>query len=74
MSMPWEGVIPPDDEAAFRRSEEQPPVGEFEAGERPALIIVDMTREFVDSSYLLGYSNTGYPAVTAKPCGPNSRA
>lgn len=65
MSMPWEGVIPPDDQAAFRRAEEEPPAGEFEAGDHPAMIIVDMTREFVDSSYLLGYSQTGYPAVTA---------
>ncbi|TAL76993.1 MAG: isochorismatase family protein [Burkholderiaceae bacterium] len=34
-------------------------------GDKPALIIVDMTYGFVDSKFRLGYSETGYPAVDA---------
>jgi nicotinamidase-related amidase len=37
----------------------------METGERPALIIVDMTRAFVDSAYPTGWSDTGYPAAAA---------
>ena len=64
MAKPWEGVIPPEDEAALQAGfgEASRPM---EAGERPALIIVDMTRAFVDSAYPTGWSETGYPAAAA---------
>lgn len=64
MPKPWEGFIPPEDEAALRAGfgEASRPM---EAGERPALIIVDMTRAFVDSAYPTGWSETGYPAAAA---------
>ncbi|TNC29748.1 isochorismatase family protein [Amycolatopsis alkalitolerans] len=35
------------------------------AGVRPAVLVVDMTRAFVDSTYATGWSATGYPAVDA---------
>ena len=64
MTKPWEGVIPAEDEASFRVGADaisRP----MEVGERPALIIVDMTRAFVDSAYPTGWSPTGYPATEA---------
>lgn len=64
MTKPWEGLIPVEDEASFRAG-----FGEvsrpMEVGKRPALIIVDMTRAFVDSAYPTGWSPTGYPATEA---------
>lgn len=64
MTKPWEGLIPREDEESFRAgfSEASRPM---EVGERPALIIVDMTRAFVDSAYPTGWSQTGYPATAA---------
>jgi maleamate amidohydrolase len=59
---PWNGVIPDDDLAVFATGhlpEDRP----ITAGERPALLIVDMTLEFVDSGSPVGFSDTGYPAV-----------
>jgi nicotinamidase-related amidase len=63
-SKPWAGAIPPEDLASFGRnfdSEDRP----MSAGSRPAVIVVDMTRAFVDSTYSTGWSPTGYPAVDA---------
>lgn len=34
-------------------------------GTRPAVLVIDMTRAFVDSIYPTGWSPTGYPAVDA---------
>ncbi|MCL6592556.1 MAG: isochorismatase family protein [Alicyclobacillus sp.] len=34
-------------------------------GQRPALLVVDMTYAFVDSRFRLGCSETGYPAVAS---------
>lgn len=64
MAKPWEGIIPTEDEEAFHAGfgEASRPM---EAGDRPALIIVDMTRAFVDSAYPTGWSETGYPATEA---------
>ncbi len=64
MAKPWEGVIPAQDEEAFRAGfgEASRPM---EAGERPALIVVDMTRAFVDGAYPTGWSETGFPAAKA---------
>ena len=39
--------------------------GRVGMGERPAIIVVDMTYGFVDSAFPLGHSATGYPAVAA---------
>jgi maleamate amidohydrolase len=61
---PWDGVIPAADQAAYRTDSEQLSKP-MQVGEKPALIIVDMTRAFVDSAYITGYSETGYPAVRA---------
>ena len=61
---PWDGVIPVEDEAAYRTDPEQLSKP-MQVGDNPALIIVDMTRAFVDSAYITGYSETGYPAVRA---------
>ena len=54
---PWDDVMPAADLAAFRRPPEAmdaPPI----AGKRPALIIVDMTRMFVNEAYPSGCPNT----------------
>lgn len=64
MSRPWSDVVPPEDIASFAREftgEDRP----IQAGTRPAVLVVDMTRAFVDSAYPTGYSATGYPAVAA---------
>jgi maleamate amidohydrolase len=61
---PWNGVIPEEDFASFGRkfeSQDRP----LTAGVRPAVVVVDMTRAFVDSTYRTGWSATGYPAVEA---------
>lgn len=61
---PWDGVIPAEDIESFRRGfegQDRP----MTAGVRPAVIVVDMTRAFVDSTYPSGHSATGYPAVEA---------
>jgi nicotinamidase-related amidase len=59
---PWLAAIPPADVESFSAG-----YGAFERpishGSRPALLIVDMTREFVDSAYPTGFSETGVPAV-----------
>jgi nicotinamidase-related amidase len=60
---PWEGIIPEEDIRAFRGADGV--ARPIRAGTRPALIIVDMTRAFVDSRYPAGWSETGYPAVDA---------
>lgn len=64
MPKPWEGLIPHEDEAAFGAGFAQAS-RPMEAGTRPALIVVDMTRAFVDSAYPTGWSQTGYPAAAA---------
>lgn len=63
-SKPWAGVIPEEDLASFARgfdSQDRP----MTAGVRPAILVVDMTRAFVDSTYPTGWSPTGYPATEA---------
>jgi maleamate amidohydrolase len=63
-SKPWTGVIPEDDLASFGRgfdSQNRP----ITAGLRPAVVVVDMTRAFIDSTYPTGWSPTGGPAVDA---------
>lgn len=61
---PWDNVIPREDIESFQAGFEdmnRP----MKAGKKPALVIVDMTRAFVDSRYSTGWSETGYPAVAA---------
>jgi maleamate amidohydrolase len=61
---PWLDVIPREDVEAFAGgydSIDRP----ITRGERPALILVDLTRAFVDSAYPTGWSPTGWPAVKA---------
>ncbi|HTW98273.1 MAG TPA: isochorismatase family protein [Acidimicrobiales bacterium] len=62
---PWEGVMPAEDVEAFGRGFDASRFRPMTAGVRPALIVVDMTRAFVDSTYPSGFSPTGYPAVAA---------
>jgi nicotinamidase-related amidase len=64
MTRPWDGIIPDVDLAAFGIGSATAS-GMMRVGERPALIVVDMTREFVDSAYPTGWSETGYPAAAA---------
>jgi len=63
-SKPWDGIIPSEDVAAFGRGFDRQ-YRPMTPGTRPALIIVDMTRAFVDSTYPTGFSPTGFPAVAA---------
>jgi nicotinamidase-related amidase len=62
MRWPWDDVIPAADRAAFERGE-LAGARTIDVGVRPALIVVDMTVEFVDSTYPTGWSETGYPAA-----------
>ena len=61
---PWHDAIPATDRAAFAAAhlDEDRPIA---AGTRPALLVVDMTLDFVDSRYPLGHSETGGPATVA---------
>lgn len=63
-SKPWADVIPADDLASFRR-EFADPHRPLSAGRRPAVVVVDMTKAFVDSLYPTGWSATGQPALEA---------
>ena len=65
MTYPWEGAIPADDLERFRAGGYGDQVRPIEAGERPCVIVVDMTREFVDGRYPTGNSERGRPAVEA---------
>jgi maleamate amidohydrolase len=61
-SKPWDGLIPAEDIAAFAAhldAERQ-----LDGGNRPALLIVDMTRAFADERYPLGWQ-TGNGATEA---------
>jgi nicotinamidase-related amidase len=61
---PWEGVVPPEEIALHERRQ-----GSIQRaprfGERIAVVVVDMTREFTDSAFHTGHSETGDPAVVA---------
>jgi maleamate amidohydrolase len=61
---PWSDAIPAEDLAAFAGGAstiDRP----LTAGVRPALVIVDMTRAFVDSAFPTGWTPTGAAAVEA---------
>lgn len=61
---PWSDLIPKEDISSFRRGFD-PEIRPMTAGTHPAVIVVDMTREFVDDAYPSGWSETGWPAVKA---------
>ncbi|NIH80305.1 cysteine hydrolase family protein [Amycolatopsis viridis] len=61
---PWSGVIPAADLETFGR-EFAPEDRPLTAGTSPALVVVDMTKAFVDSTYPTGFSPTGQPALAA---------
>jgi nicotinamidase-related amidase len=61
---PWDGIMPPEDVEAFGRGFERQ-YRPMTPGKKPAVIVVDMTRAFVDSTYPSGFSPTGYPCVDA---------
>lgn len=61
----WDGIV--TDEEAARMAAEWGR-GDSEAaglGERPALLVVDMTYAFVDDRFPLGYGKTGWPCANA---------
>jgi len=59
----WDDVIPESERQIYAKGGMgQERVG---MGEKPAIIVVDMTYGFVDSAFPLGHSATGYPAVSA---------
>jgi maleamate amidohydrolase len=60
---PWDGAIPAADLAAFGESAHDD--RRITAAIHPAVIVVDMTRAFVDSAYPSGFAATGRPAVAA---------
>lgn len=59
---PWDGVVPAEDLDAFVGGAGRANRA-LSAGSVPALVVVDMTRAFVDSRYPTGFSRTGAPAV-----------
>lgn len=58
----WDDVIPDSDKRMFRKARMG---GEGSFGERPAVVVVDMSYGFVDSRYPLGNSEMGYPTANA---------
>ena len=62
MQQPWDGFISDSDVLGFREDTEfnYRPIA---AGTRPALVVIDMTRVFVDSKWPAGWSEKGYPAA-----------
>jgi maleamate amidohydrolase len=60
ISHPWADVISDADRESFKWATGVRPLS---AGVRPAVLVVDMTRAFVDSTYPTGWSETGKPAA-----------
>jgi maleamate amidohydrolase len=58
----WDDVLDEQDKQMFAKAKMG---GRGKFGEKPALVIVDMTYGFADSQFRLGHSATGYPAVEA---------
>jgi len=56
----WDELITGEDREAYGHFRARPEIG---TGERPALIVVDMTYAFVDSMFSSGFSKTGWPCV-----------
>lgn len=62
---PWDDVIPDEDRERYRSAGYGDEYRPIDAGTKPAVIVVDMTREFVDGRWPTGNSETGFPAVKA---------
>ncbi len=62
---PWDEAIPFEDRRRYQAAGYGTEYRAISAGAKPAVIVVDMTREFVDSRWPTGHSETGYPAVAA---------
>lgn len=58
----WDDVVPREEQDLYTRAGMGGRIG---WGDRPGLLIVDMTYGFVDSAYPLGCSETGWPAARA---------
>ncbi|MDB5794009.1 MAG: hydrolase [Noviherbaspirillum sp.] len=58
----WDDVLNEKDRQMFAKAKMG---GRGKFGEKPALVIVDMTYGFADSRFRLGNSEMGYPAVDA---------
>lgn len=63
-SKPWHDLVSDDDVRSFADGARRD-ARSIRAGTRPAVIVVDMTRAFVDSIYPTGWSPTGRPAAVA---------
>ena len=59
----WDDVIPEAERQIYAKG--RMGEGRVGMGEKPAIIVVDMTYGFVDSAFPLGHSETGYPAAAA---------
>lgn len=57
--------IPAADQAAFRKLWEGPSENRWGLGERPAVVVVDMVRAFVEDAYPTGHEATGRPCAAA---------
>ncbi len=58
----WDELITDEDREAYGHFRSRPNIG---VGERPAILVVDMTYAFVDSMFSSGFSRTGWPCVRA---------
>lgn len=58
----WDDVIPAEEQQLYARGGMGGTLG---YGDKPALLVVDMTYGFVDSAYPLGHSESGWPAAHA---------
>jgi len=59
----WDDVIPEAERRIYARGGMGE--GRVGMGEKPAVVVVDMTYGFVDSAFPLGHGETGWPAVAA---------
>ncbi len=58
----WDELITDEDREAYGHFRARQSIG---AGERPAVLVVDMTYAFVDSMFSSGFSTTGWPCARA---------
>lgn len=58
----WDELITDEDREAYGHFRARQSIG---TGERPAVLVVDMTYAFVDSMFSSGFSKTGWPCVRA---------
>ena len=58
----WDELITHEDREAYGHFRARHSIG---VGERPAILVVDMTHAFVDSMFSSGFSKTGWPCAHA---------